>query len=350
MSEPASIESAIPAHLRCPRSRPRRIPDDYAPPYPAYVARYPRQVEAVVMAYLGVQFEPAQAAAGQAALAELDARLDAADGPAHRDRARGTDSAGFDNVLSVAYWSDAAAWERWQAAFEPWWSDAARERGAVGLFIEAFVPRAEQFETLFSTVGRMEGAACLAPRLSGTVQEHAYWGGARERIALAQTDALAPAGALQREALSERRVRVRGHDNLCLIRSGQDWSETAGEERALYLAEMEPVLREGMDYLRDAGLPIGCYSNRYLRVLGEDGRPVEKSYGLGCFRSLAELERWSESHPTHLAIFGTFMRIVQKLNFDLKLRLYHEVSVVSAEATRFEYVGCHPGTGLLAAV
>ncbi len=40
------------------------------------------------------------------------------------------------------------------------------------------------------------------------------------------------------------------------------------------------------------------------------------------------------------------MRIVQKLNFDLKLRLYHEVSVVDAEDQIFEYINCHEATGL----
>jgi len=47
------------------------------------------------------------------------------------------------------------------------------------------------------------------------------------------------------------------HDNLCLIRSGQDWSDTETSERKLYLEDVEPVLREGMDFLRDEGVGIG---------------------------------------------------------------------------------------------
>jgi len=34
MMEP-TLESAIPSHLRCPRSRHRRVPDDCVPPYPS---------------------------------------------------------------------------------------------------------------------------------------------------------------------------------------------------------------------------------------------------------------------------------------------------------------------------
>ncbi|RRB96881.1 phenylacetaldoxime dehydratase, partial [Escherichia coli] len=34
------MESAIPPHLQTARSRHRRVPDDYAPPYPSFVARH----------------------------------------------------------------------------------------------------------------------------------------------------------------------------------------------------------------------------------------------------------------------------------------------------------------------
>ena len=44
------MESAIPAHLRTARTRTRRIPDDYCPPYPSYVARHRPAVQQVVMA------------------------------------------------------------------------------------------------------------------------------------------------------------------------------------------------------------------------------------------------------------------------------------------------------------
>ena len=55
----AIMESAIPSHLECPRTRQRRVPDDYAPPYPAWVARHRPSVKQVVMAYFGVQYRGA---------------------------------------------------------------------------------------------------------------------------------------------------------------------------------------------------------------------------------------------------------------------------------------------------
>ena len=48
------MESAIPAHLRYPRTRPARVSEDYTPPYPSWVARMDPSVKQVVMAYLGV--------------------------------------------------------------------------------------------------------------------------------------------------------------------------------------------------------------------------------------------------------------------------------------------------------
>jgi hypothetical protein len=64
------------------------------------------------------------------------------------------------------------------------------------------------------------------------------------------------------------------------------------------------------------------------------------------WRSLDALERWSESHPTHLAIFGAAMRYLSTLGPAARLAaLYHEVSVLPVDGQLFEYVDCRPGTG-----
>jgi aldoxime dehydratase len=183
------------------------------------------------------------------------------------------------------------------------------------------------------------------------IQEHGYWGSMRERLALAQTDPLCASGTLLASNASAHngRVRIGGHRNMAIIRSGQEWTDTRGSERALYIERMEPTLRAGMDFLRDHGGEIGCYFNRYMRHVDRAGRPLEKSFGLSYWRSLADMENWAEFHPTHVAIFGTFMQIVQQLQFDLSLRLYHEVSVVLEDEQQYEYVNCHAATGLMRA-
>lgn len=338
------MESAIPGHLTVERTRPRRIPDDYEPPFPAMVSRFPQQVHQVVMAYLGLQFtgDPPDGALG-----ELDTALAGEDGPAHRDRARQTDPAGHTDILSIAYWDDPGAFDRWITRHRESWIGEDQSADGSGRWIEVIRPTVHEFETLFTTEDRPEGIAMLADGWSGDIQEHAYWGGVRDRIPLSQTDPMLGSGEPAAEA-DGARVRVRPRQGLCLIRSGQDWSDTVGADREMYLNEVEPELRAGMDFLRDEGRAIGCYANRYLTVV-EDGRQVDKSFGMSWWRSLDALERWAESHPTHVAIFGAAMKYLANMGPDAHLRLYHEVSVVDADEQYFEYLNCHAGTGMLGA-
>jgi aldoxime dehydratase len=342
-----TMESAIPPHLETARTRHRRVPDDYQPPYPSFVARYKPAVSRVVMAYFGVQYRGATPEAATDALARTARRFAAADGPAHWDRAHYVDQAGYSNVVSVAYWDDVARFDAWFKPARDDWTGTGGDD--IGTFIEVLRPAVERHETLFSSPDRREGVAVVADVMSGEVQEHAYWGGMRDRIPLSQTSEMAPGGRpeLVRDGA---RLQVRAHDNLCLIRSGQDWSDTEASERKLYLDDVEPVLREGMDFLRDEGTGIGCYANRYMRVLGADGTPSEKSYGQSWWKSLAALERWAESHPTHVRIFGAAMKYLSTLGPSARLRLYHEVTVAAADEQFFEYLNCHPRTGMLAAV
>jgi len=142
--------------------------------------------------------------------------------------------------------------ERWSAGARAWWLGDQHASGDAGFFLESVRPSTARFETLFSN-DRLEGVAHLAGTLSGEVAEHAYWGGARDRLPLAQTDPLAPGDPPAVTGDGRRRV-VGGQDNLCLIRSGQDWSDTDGGERRMYLNDVEPVLRAGMDFLRGCNL------------------------------------------------------------------------------------------------
>ena len=138
-----------------------------------------------------------------------------------------------------------------------------------------------------------------------------------------------------------------GHDNVAMIRSGQDWTTTSDKERELYVMRMEPMLREGMDFLERSGESIGCYTSRYMDVTDRSGYPAFGSFGLSYWRSLSDMERWAEAHPTHLSIFNGFMRIVQELDFDVRLKLYHEVAILKKTEQESEYINCHPQTGLL---
>lgn len=270
------MESALASHLQVARTRHKRIPDDYKPPYPSFVARHKADVTRVVMAYFGVQFRDGVPNNSADALKQIASAFTRTDGPGNWDRAAYVDEAGFTNVISVAYWDDVVRFDKWYETVRDGWTGDSPKGNGLGKFIEILRPSVVGYETLFSSLGRPEGVAVIADHMSGEIQEHAYWGGMRDRIPLSQTDEMAPVGVsrLVREGV---RVQVVPHDNLCLIRSGQDWGETDATERKMYLEDVEPVLREGMEFLRDQGRAIGCIANRYMTVLRADGKAIEKT-------------------------------------------------------------------------
>ncbi len=346
------MESAIDTHLACPRSISRRVPADYQPPFPMWVGRADHQIEQVTMGYLGVQSRGEdQRSAALGAVRHLVDSLSTADGTQHHDITHHVDNQGYDNYIVVGYWNDPATFRRWLRSPEvdQWWTSEDRITDGIGYFREIISPRVDQFETLYAFQEQLPGVGALMSDISGEINEHGYWGSMRERVPLSQTDWMQPAETdtlhiVSGDPRSGGRVVVAGHDNIALIRSGQDWREAGVEERALYLDEIQPTLQAGMDFLRDNGADVGCYSNRMVRNIDVDGNPVDESYNIGHWRSLERLERWAESHPTHLRIFTTFFKVAGDLD---KLRLYHEVSVSSGADQTFEYINCHPATGMM---
>lgn len=343
------MESAIDKHLKCPRTLSRRVHDDYEPPFPMFVGRADKELTQVVMAYLGVQFHEEHRQKAISAMQHMVDSFSLDYGPDHHDMTFHVDNQGFGNFIVVGYWQDPSAYCRWLRLpeIENWWSSDERLSEELGYFREIIAPRAEQFETLYAFKEKLPGVGALMNNLSGEIQEHGYWGSVRDRIPASQNDWLLPDGELRIMAgdpAAGGRVVVQGHDNITLIRSGQDWAEADEQERQLYFNEMLPPLQAGMDFLRDEGHALGCYSNRFVRNVDRDGNLLDIAYDIGFWRSLDRLERWAESHPTHLRIFTTFFRVVTGLQ---KLRLYHEVSVSDARFQTFEYINCHPGTGMM---
>ena len=287
------------------------------------------------MAMFGVQ-TPAPFA-GQEALDELWAACAPADS---REVAAFTDQQGYANRVVFTYWKDPAAFQAWMA------EQHGDLLSGPGRWIEVLRPAASDFETLYSADSHPEGIARVADGFSPEISEHGYWGSMRDRMPSAQTDPLEPVGAPAGEQHGPITV-VRPHGNLALIRSGQDWMHCGPEERESYFGDVEPQLRAGMDFLERDGADIGCFSNRYLQSCLPDGTLLQQSFGLSFWNSLADLEAWAESHPTHVRIFGAAMRFLQQ-TANTRLRLSHEVFVVPADRQYYAYRDCHPGTGMLA--
>lgn len=347
------MESAIDKHLKCPRTLSRRVHETYQPPFPMWVARAEESMKQVVMAYLGIQFKSAENRnKALDAMNKIISFFSETDGPLSYDLTHHEDRHGFDNFMIVGYWRDPASYCRWlnSQLVKNWWESEDRLNDGIGYFREIIAPRAEQFETLYSYKDDLPGVGGIMDGISGEVEEHGYWGSMRDRFPISQTDWMIADDDLKvvsGDPFKGGRVVIKGHDNIALIRSGQDWGDAEQDERSLYLNEILPTLTAGMDFLTNEGLPLGCYSNRFVRNIDRDGNLLDLSYNIGHWRSLDRLERWAESHPTHLRIFTTFFKVAAGLS---KLRLYHEVSVSDSENQSFEYINCHPKTGMLAVV
>ncbi|WP_063788770.1 phenylacetaldoxime dehydratase family protein [Streptomyces griseoruber] len=350
------MESAIDSRLKCPRTLSRRVSGDYAPPFPMFVARGDKALQQVVMAYFGVQYsEEGKRPQALAALGHIVESFGLADGPVRHDLTDHVDNQDHHNLMAVAYWADPAAYCRWLRSDDvrAWWESQERLTEDFGYFREVVAPRVEQFETLYAFTEDFPGIGGVMGQCSDEIEEHGYWGSMRDRIPLSQTDRLEPFGVLEiasGDPAVGGRVIVRGHDNIALIRSGQDWMAAGEDERALSFDEFLPTLEAGMVFLQESGGRAGCYSNRFVRSIDIDidididGNELDGSYNIGHWRSLDALKRWAESHPARLPLFVMFLRAVTSLE---NLRFYREVSVSDGKDQTFEYINCHPRTGVM---
>lgn len=359
--------------MSCPvgaaRTIPSRMPEGWEPPVPAYSAEL--TVPAVV-AYYGVQAASGRDAAGvrefRGWIASLRDAPDAADAdtegaarsvsavsPDVWEYAEFTDREGAYTWIAMLTWrGNPERYTEWaaQPTVRDYWESAARESGPVGVFREVIFPPAQRMETIYSQPGLQAGIATGCPAHQGPIRTHNYWGAMRDRIELSATDALDPRAAdsgptPSMEADTGTRVRLRGHENLAVIHSGQVTAGLEGEELAFYERRLEPALAGGMRYLRDHPVESGCFSCRYLAETDASGELIGRTFGLAHFNSLWQLEDWAEHHPSHLKIFGEFMEMVKQLPGDPTLPLWHQVFVLQADQQLFEYVNCHAGTGLM---
>jgi hypothetical protein len=314
-------------------------------------------MQGLVMAVIGFQY-PASVQDSNGSRHKLLSFLQCSERkikPIYFELASYIDPSSYRKEAAFAYWPSKSSYESWvtQSGFGDFWNDL-EPGGEVGWFLEVFSPSIDRLETVFSNDTIPEGAAHMRESVSGPMREHVYWGSMRHRLAVSQTDALEGehVGSSEREDTTDtksRRIRVAGRKNLCVIRSGQDWSGTNSRERKLYLETMHPVLVKGMEFLTNEGSEVGCLSSRFMEVVdhADPTRSTDKTFGLGYFDNIASLEGWSKQHKTHLDIFGRFLQYAAELQNNVTLRLFHEVVVLRPEQQFFEYVGCHPGTGLL---
>ena len=323
------------------------MPAGWEPPAPAWQSAWDDQDNPLVTGIFGIQNAKPTLLEAWAA-----GSLAGAHAPFATERGAYVDRLGVSNYLYVCYWHK-PAYGRWWAleANAGWWHDRERIVDRVGYWREIITMPFHRFETLHSTV-RPHGIGVSADRMDGPIMEHGYAGGMRDRIPLSETSDLRNAAGMgarldARTTDGGLRVVVTPPENMCVIRSGQNWGSCNPEQRRWYLEKLHPVLLEGMCYLRDNPRETNCYSLRFVDRKDASWGAMEQSFGLGFAMDVHAFEQWAKSHPTHVAIFDGFLKMVDTFGTDLQLRLWHEVTALPGRGCEFEYIGCHPDTGLL---
>lgn len=328
-----------------------RMPENWVPPYPSFESHFHAQRTQLAMAIIGCQFkadnrhQALQFANGLTALMKKQGRVD------HVDLSEcDHDSTGHKQIIVTGYWFESDFLNELFASqvFLAFWARHSSAGLPYGIFREVFNIPMERFETLHSGPDHVVGISNARNGLSDPIDRHAYWGGMRDRIPASSDNRFDAEGDVEIIEKSLNHIIVTPNMNLAIIRSGQDLSKAKGKERKEYFADIEPVLKTGMDFLRDKGQGINCYDCRFMRFIHEDGTPQDHTYGFSYFRSLEDLEKWAEFHPTHLAIFNSFMEFAPGYGPDMQSRFWHEVSVLPAKNQFAEYINCAKGTGLSA--
>lgn len=322
------------------------MPESWEPPAPAWQSAWRDREDPLVAGCFGIQAPNAGPLEVWAASALSGTR------PLSVERGQFVDGRGVTNCLFIAYWRK-SVYDQWWPLRENagWWRDPERLGDGAGYWREVITMPFERFETLHSTKDP-HGVGVSADAMDGPILEHGYPGGMRDRIPMSYDDDLRSGvtvgGRLPNVVLDGGlRVVVSPPEKMCVIRSGQDWSRCTAEQRDWYLEKLHPVLLEGMRFLRDNPRESGCFSLRFVDGKDESWGLMEQSFGLGYAADVHAFENWAKSHPTHLAIFDGFLEMVDAFGPDLRLRLWHEVTVLPGHGCEFEYIACHSDTGLL---
>ena len=323
---------------------PMHMPEGWVPPVPAFSAKVPSNSQ-IVSLYVGIQNPTSES------LGALNAIITSVN-LKNYDLASFTDRAGYKNYVFITYFNSSADHVQWEdsSGFSKWWDDEAHLTADYGLWSERYSFEPGQFETLISSPDGFEGVSRQYGESVGPIREHAYWGGMEDRIPNSAPGVLDPTltemPAFKLESTKGKKFVVKGPENLCLIRSGQDMTSVKPDELEEYNRDIEPHLAAGLEFLgQNPG--TGCFESRYMTHCDASGQAIAKTFGMQVFLSVSHLQRWAQFHPTHLEIFNSFQNMAMQREGQFDLRLWHEVAVMDESDSYAEYINCGPMTGLL---
>lgn len=276
-------------------------------------------------------------------------------GPTHIDIAWHTQSDDYTNIIFMVYWLHVEDYSKWKNSIKVknWIEeDGFKQCGSQvsGFWYEILKIPVEYFESSYSGKSGQEGVSnFLDMQLCET---HEYWGAMRDRIPASAYDQLLPKEEnIQKnthgDETSSKKLSVTVPDYICFIRTVQSLANVSEEEKKMYLDVMEPVLDTGIKFLSNE--LESCIDIKKVTEISQNKDDLQTTSVLAYFDSLAVLEKWASSHPTHLSIYNTYFDILKMQGGKSDISLWHEVSVLKSEDVETYYCYCQPDTGLLAA-
>lgn len=341
-------EMAHTATMQCPA---HRTAEDYGGS-----AGREADIRHIVFAQFGVQGR--SRGQGLPFLASLRQLFALGDGPQVVERCHHTDVAGYHEDILMAYWLDHDRFRAWIEADEVsrWWQALPLD-GELGYWRELLSPDADRFGFLGFGLSGKRRFGCTHAAASKPSENWGYWGGYRDRFAASATDRFEPeAGAGLRPIAGRvsrgRRVRIEAPGNLCFVREGADVSAISDAREQLgWETRVKPVFEKFIAYLRDNPTLSGavCLRDTMEQDL-ESGADLAKHNALIYFTSLRHMERAARTQPSHLALYNTYMDMLEELGaaaVDPAMIAWAEAHILRPGSGEFEYLNCHEGTGLI---
>jgi hypothetical protein len=263
------------------------------------------------------------------------------------DHARFTDTHGLLNHVVAAYFLHPGEYENWSARQDvrSWWAAEERRTDPVGVYREVMTVPTDRVESIYWP--DFPGGAMHDERVKIYPTPYCgYYGAMRDRLPSSANDKLEMTAVADRHDRDCRgqRWRVKVPANVAIIRSSHTWSAMDDEQLADYQAKLAPPLERGMAYLETR--QEGCLSLRNHTTTTADGVHLPEMHATGVFVDLTHMEAWAEGHRTHAAIFSAAISRYKHYGPRNQLRTWHEVYILP-EGNVFEYINCHPETGLM---
>lgn len=340
--------------IQYPRVIAERRPDGHQPAAPRYSLRWEQPLSTLVSVYFGIQRQSLSWDEEKAFHEFILGELAKEAGTATHEILRCTDEAGWTNGIVVAYWTDVTQYERWHATsqFRQWFESPERRRGSTGYWCETICVPYDRHETIYSAGNYRVGLGRLAGTEIVPITTNGYFGAARDRLPISAIDHLesphgtiAPPKVEPVKSYGELLVALVPH-NATFLRSGQHWEAAGPDQLDDYLHSLQPKLLRGMRYLTEHRERTGCLSLRIMTNLNADGSSRAETSVAAMFLSMSPLESWAASHETHLDIYRHAIAMNRKYKEKREVVTWHELFVLP-RGNLFEYVNCHPETGLL---